>query len=109
MLKYDADTNKISIIAKDIGDFVINISNYLLADGDKVYFTVNKELEKEEPLISIEVSTFVDNKAAIHLSAEHTNLPVGEYFYDVQVNAADGRVDTVLGPAKFKVLGGVKY
>jgi len=33
----------------------------------------------------------------------------GTYYYDIQVNTADGRVDTVLGPAKFKILGGVKY
>ena len=32
-----------------------------------------------------------------------------EFGYDVEVDTADGRVDTVLGPAKFKVLGGVKF
>lgn len=109
MLNYNADTNAISMIAKDTGDFVISLDNYLLAEGDKVFFTVNDGLEKEHALISIVVSEFVDNKAVIHLSATDTNLAPGNYYYDVQVNTADGRIDTVLGPAKFKIAGGVKY
>lgn len=109
MLNYNSDTNTITMIAKDTGDFVISIENYLLADGDKVHFTVNDALEKETALISVVVSEFVDNKAVIHLSASDTNLAPGTYYYDVQVNTADGRVDTVLGPAKFKIAGGVKY
>ena len=99
----------ISIIAKDTGDFVINLDNYLLDQGDIVYFTVNNELEKENPLISKAVNEFVDNKAVVHLTSQDTNLTAGVYYYDIQVNTADGRVDTVLGPAKFKVLAGVKY
>ena len=109
MLNYNGETNTITMIAKDTGDFVISLDNYLLDEGDKVYFTVNKELEKENPLISVVVSEFVNNKAVIHLTSTDTDLAPGNYYYDVQVNTADGRVDTVLGPAKFKIAGGVKY
>lgn len=109
MLNYNAETQTISMIAKDTGDFVISLDNYLLAEGDKVFFTVNDKLEQETALISIVVSEFVDNKAVIRLSAKDTDLAPGNYYYDVQVNTADGRVDTVLGPAKFKIAGGVKY
>lgn len=109
MLNYNAETNTISMIAKDTGDFIVRIDNYLLDEGDKLFFTVNNALEKEDSLISIVVSEFTDNKAIIHLSAEDTNLAPGNYYYDIQVNTADGRVDTVLGPAKFKITGGVKF
>ena len=109
MLNYNKDTNAITMIAKDTGDFVISIDNYLLADGDTVYFTVNTELEKENPLISKEITEFVNNKAVVRLTTEDTDLAVGTYYYDVQVNTADGRVDTVLGPAKCKITGGVKF
>jgi hypothetical protein len=109
MLIFDKETKAMSIIAKDTGDFVVSIGNYLLADGDKVYFTVNSELEKPEPLIQKVVDTFIDNKAVIRLSTEDTDIPVGNYYYDVEVNTADGRVDTIMGPSKFKVMGGVKY
>lgn len=109
MLNYNADTGMISMIAKDTGDFIVSIDNYLLADGDIVYFTVNTELEKENPLISKEIKEFTDNKAIIRLTTQDTNLAIGTYLYDVQINTADGRVDTVLGPAKFKIVGGVKF
>lgn len=109
MLNYNAETQTISMIAKDTGDFVISLDNYLLAEGDKVFFTVNDKLEQETALISIVVSEFVDNKAVIRLSAKDTDLAPGNYYYDIQVNTADGRVDTVLGPAKFKIAGGVKF
>ena len=109
MLNYNKDTNAITMVAKDTGDFVISIDNYLLADGDAVYFTVNTELEKENPLISKEITEFVNNKAVVRLTTSDTDLAVGTYYYDVQVNTADGRVDTVLGPAQFKIVGGVKF
>lgn len=109
MLNYNKDTNAISIVAKDTGDFVISVDNYLLAEGDTVYFTVNVDLEKENPLISKEIREFVDNKAVVRLTTQDTNLAIGTYYYDIQINTADGRVDTVLGPAKFKITGGVKF
>lgn len=108
MLNYNKDTNMITMVSKDTGDFVVNINNYLLAEGDTVYFTVNTAVEKENPLISKEVKEFVDNKAIVRLTTQDTSLAVGTYLYDIQVNTADGRVDTVLGPAKFKITGGVK-
>lgn len=109
MLIYDKDTKAMSIVAKDTGDFVISLDNYLLDEGDRVYFTVNSELEKPEPLIQKIIDTFEDYKAVVRLTTTDTDIPVGSYYYDVEVNTADGRVDTVMGPSKFKVLGGVKY
>ena len=70
MLNYNKDTNAITMVAKDTGDFVISIDNYLLAEGDTIYFTVNTELEKENPLISKEVKEFVNNKAIIKKAIE---------------------------------------
>lgn len=109
MLQFNNDTKQIKIIAKDTGAFVLALDNYILDTGDVVYFTVNDELEKERPLIQKVLTEFTDNQALIQLSSRDTDLQPGDYYYDVEVNTADGRVDTVLGPAKFKVLGGVKY
>lgn len=109
MLNFNKDTKTITMIAKDTGVLALNIGNYLLSTGDTVYFTVNTQLELENPLISKEIKSFTNNKAVIHLSSKDTDLNPGTYFYDIQVNTADGRVDTVLGPAKFKIMGGVTY
>ena len=32
-----------------------------------------------------------------------------KYFYDIQVNTKDGRVDTVIAPSKFVVMEGISY
>lgn len=109
MLSYDEDTQTLSMVAKDTGELLVSLENYDITDETVLYFTVNNELEKEQPLISIAVSEFVDNKALIYLSKEDTDLTPGNYLYDIQVDTGDSRVDTVIGPAKFKILGGVKY
>ena len=51
----------------------------------------------------------MDNTAIIYLSSQDTNLDKGIYFYDIQLDTADGWVDTLVGPCKFKVIQGVTY
>lgn len=109
MLTIDKDTLAIKIIAKDTGDFVLTLNNYILASGDEVYFTINDGIEKEQHLLQKKITEFNEGVAIIFLTSDDTDLPIGEYYYDIQVNTADGRVDTVIGPAKFKVIGGVTY
>lgn len=109
MLLIDKDTLGIKVIAKDTGDFVLTLDNYILDDGDEVVFTINDGLEKEQFLLQKSIKEFNNGSAIISLTTNDTDLPIGNYQYDIQVNAADGRVDTVVGPAKFKVVGGVTY
>lgn len=109
MIRYNEDTSALAIIAKDTGDFAINTINYILNQGDTVYFTVNTELENPDFKIQKVITDFTDGKAIVRLSSSDTDIPVGEYYYDVEVHTADGRVDTIQGPSKFKVLGGVTY
>lgn len=109
MLKFDTETKIMSIIAKDTGSFILTLDNYILDKGDKVYFTVNNELEQKNPKIQKVIDKFENGKAVVKLTSEDTNIAVGNYYYDVEVDTADGRVDTVMGPYKFKVLGGVKF
>ena len=50
MVKFDKETLTMSMIAKDTGDFVLALDNYLLDEGDTVKFTVNTETQLETPL-----------------------------------------------------------
>ena len=110
MITIDNDTNNITIIKKDTATLDVSIDNYILTEGDRVTFTIAKEVELEEPERQIIVEEFTEDGAAmISLTSEDTNLEIGTYKYDVQVNTSDGRVDTIIGPAKFKVIGGVTY
>lgn len=109
MFNIDKDTKTISIIKKDTASFEVILDNYILIDGDKVTFTVAKEVEQQNPVLQIIVTSFEGGKAIINLSSEDTDLDIGNYLYDVQVNTKEGQIDTVIGPAKFKVIGGVTY
>lgn len=100
--------NNITIVKKDTGSITVTLDNHTLEDGDIVYFTVAEELESPNPIISKKITEFDDEGAAnISLSVDDTNIDEGTYYYDIQVNLADGTVDTIIGPAKFKIVGGV--
>lgn len=109
MFVIDKDTQSMTIIKKDTASFTVALDNYTLTTGDEVTFTVAPQVEQEEPLLQKTVTTFEEGAAIISLESAETDLEIGSYLYDVQVKTADGRVDTVIGPAKFKVLGGVTY
>lgn len=109
MLNFDKDTYKITMVRKDTGDLTVALENYLLDTGDEVVFTVNTDYDLEHPLIQKRITEFQDHSALVRLGVEDTDLDPGEYLYDIQVNTADGRVDTILGPAKFKITGGITF
>ena len=110
MIYIDKDTNKISIIKKDTATLSVSLDNYFLTDGDRVTFTVANEVEQEEPLLQIVVTQFTsEGGAVIPLTSQNTDLEIGEYLYDIQINTKDGRVDTIIGLAKIKIMGGVTY
>lgn len=109
MLSIDKETLTITMVAKDTGDFVLSLDDYLLDEGDQVKFTVNTAVQLEKPLFQKVITEFPLHKAIIHIGSADSDLEPGTYLYDIQLNAADGRVDTVVGPAKFKIKGGITY
>ena len=110
MFNIDSETNTITMIKKDTASFDVTLDNYKLADGDKVTFTIAPELEMKNPLLQKRVTSFSEEGYAFFfLSQEDTDLDIGTYYYDIQVDTADGRTDTIIGPAKFKIVGGVTY
>lgn len=110
MYSIDADTQKITVIAKDTMAVNFSLDDYVLSEGDVVYFTVASKLEQETPELQKVITTFNEaGEASIKLESKDTDLPVGTYYYDIQVNTKTGLIDTVVGPAKFVVKGGVTY
>ena len=109
MLKFDTETKIMSIIAKDTGSFILTLDNYILDKGDKVYFTVNNELEQKNPKIQKVIDKFENGKAIIQLTSDDTNIDVGTYYYDVEVDTADGRVDTIMGPISLRFQEGLNF
>lgn len=106
MFKLNPLDNQITVIQGDTGILDLSLQNYQLKEGDKVYFTVKKDFTTKS-LIFKEVTKFTDGKAKFMFNTKDTTLAIGMYFYDVQCNLADGRVDTIIRPTKFQVLGGI--
>ena len=100
---------RIKIVKGDTAIFDVNISDYNFVEGDKVYFTVKKNVDDVGNTIQKIVSTFEGNKAKIVLCKEDTNIPVGVYLYDIQCSLVNGMVDTVVLPTKFENLGGITH
>lgn len=100
--------NRIRIIKGDTAVFDVSLDNYVFVGGDTVYFTVKTEVDVEDILIQKIITEFEGNSVKITLSSEDTNIPIGSYVYDIQLNIANNTiVDTIIGPMKFEVLGGV--
>ena len=100
---------RMKIVKGDTAIFNININNYNFVEGDKVYFTVKRNVDDIENVIQKVVTNFENNQVKIFLSKEDTNVPVGEYLYDVQCSLINGIVDTVVLPTKFVVIGGITH
>ncbi len=73
-------------------------TNYDLTDGDKVTFSVAKNYNDEEPVITKEITTINEQNHSVNiqLSPEDTEIPIGVYVYDIQVDLSDGRRETVV-------------
>ena len=99
--------NQIHMIQGDTAIFAFRLDNYTLQSGDCVFFTLKKNLSDPSPVIQKSITAFEDGSCRISLTAADTDLPCGDYVYDVQCNLADGRVDTVIGPCYFHIIGGV--
>lgn len=101
-------SGSMTIVSGDTGIIDFELDNDLFRVGDVVYFTVKRDVGYHEISIQqiIEI-TEETNKLKIFLPSEETNIPPGDYYYDIQINFKDGRVDTVIGPKSFSVLGGV--
>ena len=99
--------NHMRVVQGDSAAFDIDIENYNFVDGDKIYFTVKKNIEDSKYVIQKIVDNFNNNSAKFSLNPSDTNIDVGEYVYDIQVSLLNGIVDTVVLPSKFEVIGGV--
>lgn len=108
MIKLD-NSNNITFICGDTGTLTIMLQDAAFKDGDTLTLTVAESLQDEEStVISKVLEPTEGNSVDIDFTAEDTNLEVGSYYYDVQLNRIEpDEVHTIIGPAKFKVAGGV--
>ena len=78
-------------------------TEYELQAGDKITFTVKKNVYTEDVLIEKEGAQIIIEPA------DTKELAYGEYTYDVQVTLADGTVSTIIPPSAFKLTAEVTW
>ena len=96
--------NEINITRGDTAliDFILD--NHEFVDGDVVYFSVKRSPKDNNYIINKEITNFDGNKTIISLDSNDTRISKGRYWYDIQCNLADGRVDTIINKERFIIL-----
>ena len=102
MIRGDSEAIKVSCRDKN--------GAVLLAEGDIVYFTVKTNTYTEEKTLQKIVTEFTDGVALINIFPQDTReLKTGTYYYDIQLNRANGQVKTIIPPSKFTINAEVTY
>ena len=103
MIRGDSETIKVS--CKDAQGVDVP-----LEDGDTLYFTVKKSTNTEEKILQKIVTEFTDGVALITIFPKDTReLKIGSYYYDIQLNRANGQVKTIIPPSRFIINAEVTY
>lgn len=89
------DDVPLSVTFTNMQDEAIDISS------STVFFTVKKNLDDADDAALIKVEQTEhdapsDGKTIIELSNTNTNLPTGNYFYDLQLVRSNGKVSSIL-------------
>ncbi len=113
---FTVSNNKISITRGDSAYFEVEIkqliqeelSDYMLHEGDTVKAQVRTEPNVGDLLIDASLDNgklyFDDGTIIWHIiPADTKNLDVGTYWYDVELDTADGDVFTFIKNTTFKV------
>lgn len=98
----NGDSETITVAAVDT-----NGDPLLLTAGDKITFTVKKSTYESNVAIQKVITEFVNGEAIIELAAADTINLSGGYFYDIQLDRADGTVTTIVKPSSLTVQRGV--
>lgn len=103
MTKGDSEGIKVSL--RDIDGLAIP-----LEAGDTIYFTVKTSPYVTEKIFQKVATEFVDGVALLSIDPIDTKaLKPRQYYYDVQLSRADGRVKTIIKPSCFHVEAEVTY
>lgn len=88
----------------DSGEIPITVVGYDLQLGDKILFKFGKNLDT--PIITKEVTTFVNNTAIIKINPTDTEMLEPDlYFYVCKLIKATNEVDTFIEKSIFELEG----
>jgi hypothetical protein len=101
---YKVENGNIYITRGDTAAFTLNIDGYTAAEGDTLTFSVKKNCNDAQALITKDIDPTDKTFTVEH--EDTATLDFGDYFYDVQLRREDGTevtYDTVIIPHTFTV------
>ena len=103
MIRGDTEAIKVSCRNESGVDFHFT-------EGDIIYFTVKRNTRTKEKILQKIVTEFTDGVALITIFPKDTReLKTGAYYYDIQLNRANGQVKTIIPPSRFTINPEVTY
>lgn len=76
-------------------------NEYVPDPNDVIVFSLKSSTDdSEDPILQKRISP---ETLELRLNPEDLELPVGDYWYDIEVTLNNGFRDTVVGPARFKI------
>jgi hypothetical protein len=104
------DKKNIKLSRGDYAEISFNFKNadgteYVLEEGENVEFTVKTSASSQEELISKNLSSGGGSFVVLVLEKEDTEqMTFGNYYYDIRLIKADGKINTPMLKANFEVL-----
>lgn len=69
-------------------------------DGDSAVLTIKKKISDAKPVLQ----KLTTNGYFVFQHEDTQSLPIGNYWYDIQVTLKEGQVITAVGPAQYRLL-----
>ena len=103
---FDVNGNTITVSRQDVGAFTVTFTgNDAPQDGTEVLVTLKEQPKKYAPTIWQKKLPVVDGKITVNINTEDSDLPPGEYFWDVRILYENDEPYTPMTPASYVVLG----
>lgn len=107
--------NGMSMTRGDSESFTVSYTdvsniNIPLVTGDIIYFTVKRSVDAITIILQKVITVFDNGTAVVKIDHMDTQeVSYGNYFYDIQLTKADGKVTTIIPPSKFAITGEITY
>ena len=95
---------KIEISKGDTGMFTITFTGDDAPEDNCTVLVSLKKTRDSEEVIWEKRLTVGNHMITVALTADNTNLPYGQYWWDARILYRDGTIYTPMTPASFKVL-----
>jgi hypothetical protein len=107
--------NPLKFYRKNTCTIILDVCDYQFHDGDTIYFTVKEQpdsdpddsdaLIKADWVYGTDVVPDEDGSLQLVLTAAETNIPFGDYFYDLKiVTAEDPSTESTLVTGDFTIM-----